>query len=146
MDFIFEFLCGILYLIGYPFGLSYEETSIYVCIYLWPSLCVLSTIPIIWASVKRIKVNRIVGIVCLLFSLIYFSYYCYYTNFIIERYNISNPNSFNNCLLDLKSLSEIIKISYANLNMYIYIFGFSAIQIFNFILFKVINPKCKNVK
>lgn len=37
---IFGFLCGMLYLVGLMFGFTYEEISVYICIYGWPALCV----------------------------------------------------------------------------------------------------------
>ena len=37
---VFGFLCVMLFLVGWIFGLNYEEISVYVCIYLWPALCV----------------------------------------------------------------------------------------------------------
>lgn len=87
MELIFQVLCGLLYLAGLPFGWSYQETSIYVCIYLWPMLCTLSTlstIPILWISVKRRK--WILSVV----SLLYTSVYVYFTIDVISRYPISN--------------------------------------------------------
>lgn len=138
MKLIFEFLCGLLYLIGYPFGLTYEEISIYICIYLWPSLCTISTIPIILISFKKILNKKIVGIPCLISSIIYFLYYCYYTNLVICRYNISNPNSFTNCMLDLKILAKYYEISYETLNILIYVIGFILIITFNIVVYKLI--------
>ena len=41
MKIVFGILCGILYLIGLFFGLSYKEISIIICIYMCPAACVL---------------------------------------------------------------------------------------------------------
>lgn len=65
MELLFQILCGLLYLVGIPFGWSYQETSIYVCIYLWPTICTLSTIPMLWISIKRHK--WVMSAICLLY-------------------------------------------------------------------------------
>lgn len=134
MEYVFNFLCGILYLIGLPFGLSYQETSIYVCIYLWPTLCTISTIPILVVSISKIKYHIITGIVLSIISLIYSAYYVYYTNLAIETYNICDKNSFMKCMLDLKFLAEYLNVSYAELNLFIYVIGFGLIIGFNLII------------
>ena len=38
MEYIFQILCGMLYLFGLLFGWNYQETSVYVCIYAFPFL------------------------------------------------------------------------------------------------------------
>ena len=133
---LFTFLCGILYLIGYPFGWSYEDTSIYICIYLWPILCCISTLPL-WI-VSIIHINKIKGIIFTILSSIYSLYYIYYTNLVIARYSIDNKNSFMNCMLDLKILAERLNISYEELNIFIYVILFIGIILFNFILYKIV--------
>lgn len=138
MKILFWFLCGLLYLIGYPFGWIYEEISIYICVYLWPCLCTLSTIPIILISFKKILSKKILGVLFSILSIIYFLYYCYYTNLIICRYSISKLNSFTNCMLDLKIIAEYYKISYEELNILIYVIGFILIITFNITIYKLI--------
>jgi len=135
---LFTFLCGILYLIGYPFGWSYEETSIYICVYLWPILCCFSTIPILVISILSIAKHKICGIILSVLSIVYNLYYVFYCNLIIERYSITNPNSFMKCMLDLKAISESLKISYEALNIYIYVVLFLFIIITNYIIYRII--------
>ena len=38
MEYIFQVLCGTLYVFGLLFGWNYQETSVYVCIYAFPFL------------------------------------------------------------------------------------------------------------
>ena len=38
MEYIFQILCGMLYVFGLLFGWNYQETSVYVCIYAFPFL------------------------------------------------------------------------------------------------------------
>lgn len=138
MELIFQFLCGLLYLVGLPFGWSYQETSIYVCIYLWPMLCTLSTIPILWISVKRRK--WILSVV----SLLYTSVYVYFTIDVINHYPISNPASFMNCMTDLKSLAAYCGVTYAEINLLIYVVAFILILLFNFSVYMIIQKKYAN--
>ena len=139
MEILFTILCGLLYLVGYPFGLTYEETSIYICIYLWPILCTLSTIPIIFISLKKLFIDKkLISILFLALSTIYTTLYSYYTVLLINKYNISNPNAFTNCMLDLKVLAEYYEISYETLNILIYVVGFVFILLINRIFYKLI--------
>lgn len=40
MSKVFQFLCDCLAQIGRPFGWNYEKARVYICIHLWPLLCV----------------------------------------------------------------------------------------------------------
>lgn len=135
---LFELLCGLLYLVGYPFGWTYQETSIYICIYLWPILCCLSTVPIIMVSLSCIVKHKISGIMFTLFSIVYLMYYIFYTNLAISRYSINNANSFNNCMLDLQMIAKQAGITYEELNIYIYVVLFAAIMAFNYTVYRII--------
>lgn len=146
MKTIFEVLCGILYLIGIPFGWSYETTSIYICIYLWPILCCISTFPILFSSIRFFfKKKLLIGSILTLLSTFYTYIYICFTLIILDRYSISDSYSFYNCMIDLKIIAEYYNISYEALNIIIYVFGFLIIQIFNFLLFKIINYKYKSI-
>lgn len=133
---LFNLLCGFLYLIGIPFGWSYQDTSIYVCIYLWPILCCLSTLPILYISVLTIRKHKIVGMILMLLSGMYSFYYVFYTNFIINRYGFGVPNAFNKCMIDLKFIAEQTRLSYAEINIFIYVVLFLGIISFNYLIFR----------
>ena len=135
---LFQLLCGLLYLVGYPFGWTYQETSIYICIYLWPILCCLSTVPIIFVSLSCIVKHKISGIVLTLLSVVYLMYYLFYTNLVIDRYNISNVNSFNNCMLDLQMIARQTGVTYEALNIYIYVVLFIIIMTINYTIYRII--------
>lgn len=139
---IFIFLCGILYIIGISFGLSYETTSIYICVYLWTILCIISTFPILYNSIKRIKYNKIIGIIYLIFSVIYTYCYIYITYISIKRYgNINDSYSFDRCVIDLCNIAKYVGVTYEEINIYIYVYGFILIVGFNLLLSYIIKPK-----
>lgn len=137
MEYVFYLLCGLLYLVGIPFGWSYEETSIYVCIYLWPILCCISTVPIFWGSVRILP--KIKGFVFTFLSIFYSLIYVDFTIRIIIRYSIKNPYSFTNCMIDLKVLAECFGMSYETLNILIYVVLFALIIAFNYGIYKFLN-------
>lgn len=138
MKTIFTILCGLLYCIGIPFGWSYETTSVYICIYLWPIICTLSTVPIIWQSIKLVSRKKMLGLFLVLLAIIYTAYYGYYTLEAIHHYNINDPHAFMNCMLDLKSLASYFKISYEAVNILIYVVGFTVIVTFNYVVARII--------
>ena len=147
MNLLFTILCGILYCIGLLFGWNYEQTSIYVCIYLWPILCTISTLPILWQSLKLIRKKTFLGIILTLMSTAYTSVYIYYTMEAIERYNINDPMAFTNCMVDLMSLAKYFGISYELLNILIYVVLFIVIILFNILLalfVRYVNKKVTN--
>ncbi len=131
MELIFQILCGCLYVVGLPFGWNYQETSIYICIYLWPILCTLFTLMVLWQSVKLIKRDQLLGIAFTFFSLIHTGYYAYITTECIKRYNINDPAAFMNCMIDLESLAASIGVTYATINILIYVVLFLFIFLYN---------------
>lgn len=52
MDKFFQFLCGCLAQIGRPFGWNYEKASVYICIHLWPLLCVVMALVMLGIAVS----------------------------------------------------------------------------------------------
>ena len=52
MSKIFQFLCGCLAQIGRPFSWNYEKASVYICIHLWPLLCVVMALVMLGISVS----------------------------------------------------------------------------------------------
>lgn len=130
VDIIFEILCGFLYLVGLPFGWSYQTTSIVICIYLWPVLCTITTLPILYMSIQK---RKWIIAICALF---YTSFCIGITTYFINRYNLNDPNAFMNCMIDLDSLARYMGISYELLNILIYVVAFILIQLFNYFGYK----------
>ena len=52
MDKVFQFLCACLAQIGRPFGWNYEKASVYICIHLWPLLCVVMALVMLGIAVS----------------------------------------------------------------------------------------------
>ena len=136
--FIFMGLCGLLYVLGLLFGWNYQETSVYVCIYLWPILCILSTLPIIYYNIKKIVVKG-KGYIALLFSFLYnYSYIIVFTC-VLQHYSlIETPigkNSinivFNQCYQDLIQIASTCNTTYEIVNLVIYVLLFLIIMFVN---------------
>lgn len=132
VEIIFKILCGLLYLTGLPFGWSYQTTSIVVCIYLWPILCTLTVLPILYKSIQK---GRWIIAAC---SSTYMLFCIWFTIHFINRYSLGDPYAFMNCMIDLDSLAMYIGISYELLNILIYVVAFILIQLFNITVYKVI--------
>ena len=130
IDLIFKILCGCLYLVGLPFGWSYQTTSIVICIYLWSILCTLTTFPILWESIRKHK--WVIAALSLFYTLFCIWITVYFTN----RYSISDPNAFMNCMIDLDSIAKYVGTSYELLNILIYVVAFVLIQLFNYLCYK----------
>lgn len=136
---LFDLLCGLLYLVGYPLGWTYQETSIYVCIYLWPIICCVSVLPIIGQTILLLlKTHRWWSPIPVLLSLVYLLYYVFYTNIAIERYGINVPNAFNKCMVDITFIAQQTKMSYAEVSILIYVVLFLGILLINFAIFKIL--------
>lgn len=135
---IFGVLCGILYIIGLPFGWNYQETSVYICIHLWPILCILSTIPMLYYSVKRAMLKG-KGYITIWLVIIYnYTFILFYCN-VLEHYSIgtrfgSNPIPiiFNQCYQDFMQIAASCNTTYEIANLVIYVVLFAIIMITNF--------------
>ncbi len=145
---IFGILCGILYVFGLLFGWNYQETSVYICIYLWPILCILSTLPIIYYNIKRIVISKR-GYVALLFSFLYnYSYILvficilgHYT--LIGRYGTNSIDIvFNQCYKDLQQIASTCGTTYEIVNLVIYVVLFMMIILFNSLIILCQRKKC----
>lgn len=138
VKYIFAALCGVLYLIGLPFGLNYEETSVYICIYLCPILCVACALFTTYKAIRKKKVafivaNSIISVLYILFTWVIFAHYA----------RLSIHEQFNDCMWKLVGLSTHLGISYEAVNLLIYVVLLSAIVIFHWIEIRAIDGKLK---
>lgn len=139
VKFIFAILCGILYVIGLPFGWNYQETSVYICIYLWPLICVACALFATIKAITRKKVGFIVvnGTLFALYSLITFAIFKHY---------LALPSiqaQFNDCMWKLYGLSDNTGLSYEAINLLIYVVLFSLIVLFHLVEVFIIDEKLK---
>lgn len=133
---IFAFLCGVLYVIGLPFGLNYEETSVYICIYFCPLLCVVCALFTTYKAIRKKKTAFIVvnSIISVLYILITWAIFAHYSRLSIHE-------QFNDCMWKLIGLSSNLGISYEAVNLLIYVVLLSAIVIFHWIEVRAIDGK-----
>lgn len=138
IKFIFAFLCGVLYVIGLPFGLNYEETSVYICIYFCPLLCVACALFTTYKAIRKKKTAFIVvnSIISVLYILITWGIFAHYSRLSIHE-------QFNDCMWKLYGLSDHLGISYEAVNLLIYVVLLSAIVIFHLVEVLVIDGKLK---
>lgn len=129
MDSVFQFLCRQLEAIGKLFGLNYYKVSVYICIHLWPLLCVamalvLLTMAILSSTLLWIAASSVYA----LFNI--FGYWI-----VIKHYYPGTIDEiFNRCYLDLIKISEEWHTTYAIVNLIIYVVLFIAIMAFDVIL------------
>ena len=151
MKLIFDLLCGLLYLIGLCFGWNYQETSVYFCIYIWPMLCILSTLPITIGLIHRIVVNkgRWLSMCDLPFAWLYTVCYITFTILIYRYYgdNIYQNGTgneiqriFNMCMKDLQQIAAECNTTYEDVNIAIYIYLFALIIFVNGLLAYMAKP------
>ncbi len=126
MNFLFQFLCGCLALIGRPFGWNYEKASVYICIHLWPLLCVIMALVMLGIAVST--TNPLWIAVCIIYFLINaFGYWA-----VIKHYYPGAINEiFTHCYSDLMAIAKEWNTSYAIVNLIIYVLAFIMIMAFN---------------
>lgn len=133
MDQIFVFLCKCLAKIGRFLGWDYEKSSVYVCIHLWPLLCVAASLVMLVSAVATGYGLWITA--CTIYaSLNVFGYWAvvkhYYPGTIKEIFEL--------CMTDLLVIAKRWHTSYAVVNLVIYIILFAAIMAFDTILILLI--------
>ena len=129
MSKIFQFLCGCLAQIGRPFGWNYEKASVYICIHLWPILCIAMTV--VMLSMALLSANPLMITVCSIYVL--FSMFGYWI-VIKHYYPGSIEEIFEHCYSDLMTIAKEWHTSYATVNLIIYVILFIAIMAFDVLL------------
>ena len=98
---VFMFLCGCLYLIGLPFGLSYKETSIYICIYACPIICIISAL----LSLRYSTIKTFLGRCRISLNISLLIFYIGITNMFWKHYGeVKDP--FARCMNDLIDIAR----------------------------------------
>lgn len=128
VDLIFKFLCGCLYLIGLPFNWTYQETSIYICIYACPVICIISAV----ISLFSCSIMTWWGRFRFSFNATLLLIYLQLTNVFWEHYfNDFAPEPFAQCVEDITEIANEMHISYEECNLWIYCVLFPMVVIFH---------------
>ena len=126
MDKFFQFLCGCLAQIGRPFGWNYEKTSVYICIHLWPILCIVMSLVMVGIAVLTSSPLWIC--VCSIYAL--FNIFGYWA--VIKHYYPGTIDEiFIHCYSDLMTIAKEWHTTYAIVNLIIYVFAFILIMTLN---------------
>ena len=126
MDKIFQFLCGCLAQIGRPFGWNYEKASVYICIHLWPLLCVVMSLVMLGIAV--LTANSLWITVCIIYFL--FNSFGYWA--VINHYYPDTINEiFTHCYSDLMAIAKEWNTTYAMVNLVVYVLAFILIMTFD---------------
>lgn len=136
---IFTFLCGCIYLIGMLFGWSYQDASVYICIYACPVVCVICA----FLSLLNCTTKSFWGVWRLSLNLALFTTYLFATNAFWEHYCFGiNPmgyecgdfvNAFDFCVKDITDIANDMHISYEACNLLIYCGLFGSVVAFHLI-------------
>lgn len=153
---IFGFLCGILYLVGLIFGYSYEEISVYVCIYGWPALCVAMPTVIalvaLYNWIKELSVWNTINLAlssgtAIVFSLYAQLFYQFYNDrpLALEAGNPikldSAHDKFVACVQDLTTMASELNMTYEEVNLWVYCYLFLAIALVMWLWFEITIPR-----
>ena len=155
---VFGFLCGMLYVAGYIFGLSYEEISVYVCIYLWPALCV--AMPTIVAMVAlynwvkkltpwntiNLALSSGVASMFSVFAALFYQFYSYrpmYFDFEARTTMRLDTihDKFVACWSDLTRMANDLGMTYEEVNLWVYCYLFMAIALVMWLWFEITIPR-----
>ena len=126
MVIIFGILCGCLALAGRPFGWDYQKTSVYICIHLWPLLCVAMALVMLGVAVST--ANPLWIAACAIYSA--FNAFGYWA--VIKHYYPGTIKEiFELCMTELLVIAKRWHTSYAVVNLVIYVLLFAAIIVFD---------------
>ena len=133
MTSIFNFLCRRLASIGKLLGWDYCTARIYICIHLWPLICVMMSL--VMLVMALLSANLIWISVCSIYlALNIFGYWA-----VIRHYYPGTKREiFDRCYFDLMTIAEEWKTSYAVVNLIIYVLLFMAIMTFDALLIMLI--------
>ena len=126
MSKFFQFLCDCLDLIGRPFGWNYEKASVYICIHLWPLLCVVMALMMLGISVST--TNPLWIAACIIYFL--FNVFGYWA--VIKHYCPGTIYEiFSHCYSDLMAIAKEWNTTYAIVNLVVYVIAFILIMAFD---------------
>lgn len=125
---IFMFLCGCLYLIGLPFDWSYKETSIYLCIYACPIICIICAL----LSLRHSTIKTFLGRCRISLNISLLIFYIGVTDMFWKHYKEAE-DTFTCCMNDLIEISHSLHISYEECNLQVYCVLFFSIICFHII-------------
>jgi hypothetical protein len=125
---IFMFLCGCLYLIGLPFDWSYKETSIYLCIYACPIICIICAL----LSLRHSTIKTFLGRCRISLNISLLIFYIGVTDMFWKHYKEAG-DAFTCCMNDLIEISHSLHISYEECNLQVYCVLFFSIICFHII-------------
>lgn len=126
MNTIFITLCTCLSLVGKPFGWNYTKVSVYICIHLWPILCV--AMSLVMLCIALTTANGWWVTVCTIYALLNaFGYWAVVKHY----YPGSNEVIFERCMNELIAIAREWHTTYAVVNLAIYVLLFAAIMAFN---------------
>ncbi len=136
IHFIFALCCGGLFIIGKIFGLDYYTSSVLICIYLLPIICILCALytlckSLVKRSWKYFTINSILLVLYLIFTFVVFKEFLAY----------SIQLQFVACMGMLYTLADVFHTSYEVINIVIYCIIFPAIILIHFIQNRVLSRK-----
>ena len=123
---IFDLLRDCLKQLGKPFGWNYTEASVYICIHLWPILCVAMSLVMLGIAVTTGNGWWVTA--CTVYALLNaFGYWAVVKHY----YPGSNEVIFERCMKELIAIAREWHTTYAVVNLVIYVLLFAAIMAFN---------------
>lgn len=137
---LFGLCAAFLYGIGFLLGWSYEEASVYICIYLWPLLLTATLLPLIVVYFKKLRVKHsrlssVASVVKFILIAGYSSLYVLMTEWIYEHYNQPTVNEqFQQCVNDLSIHANHLGLTYYQINIVLYLGVFALIAALNLLL------------
>lgn len=148
---VFGLLCGMLHLVGGIFGCTYEEISVYICIYGWPALCVamptiISLVALhnwvkkcsLWNTFNFALSACVTYIFSRIASLLIGLYtHGYETHAHLETIH----DKFAACVEDLMVMAHQLGMTYEEVNLWIYCYLFMAIALVMWVWFEITIPR-----
>lgn len=135
MGIIFQICCGIITVLAYIFGTTYEEMNTYLFIYAQPAILLLSFGVVIGVVLFKLvrRFSFLKTFLLFLFGFLGLGYLAP-TLYVWKRY--STFSAHDACVLaydDLAYLGEITSLGYVGINLFLFIILFLAILGFNMI-------------
>lgn len=126
MSKLFQHLCGCLARIGRYLGWNYAIASVYICIHLWPLICVVMALVMLGIAVST--TNPLWISVCSIYAL--FNIFGYWV--VIKHYYPGTIDEiFIHCYSDLMTIAKEWNTTYSIVNLVVYVLAFILIMAFD---------------
>lgn len=134
MTLILKILCSCFCGIGLLLGTSYQDLSVFICIYVYPLICILCSLLVPLLTFKVLDFFSPFSKIWVTINIVISFFYMMFTSKIWEHFSLFETpdlDKFKLWQININKIAEYMDMSYTEVNIYIYGYLFLVIIAFH---------------